>query len=250
MLEEKTSFFVGLLTGTLAFFSYRLYKIRCRNTWRALARNKNSYTRVLFFPDKVIACKAFYVNDYGCTTFECHFSHNEEETSLGKLFTLLGSVRRSIYVCVYTLTCNDLVDILIRLNQMAAEVKVITDSEFENINNSLIWKLRSCGIQVRTDSLPYFMHHKFAIIDEKIILTGSFNWTIKAVTGNQEDIFITNKPHVVQQYIKEFKELWHYFDPKLSHSQTMSGRYVQHSIKKDKTLFQPKKKLISEPVIF
>ena len=143
---------IGLLTGTFVFFSYRLYKKYHKSSQTVVTRFNNNdtkkekpYTRVLFFPDKVVACKAFFINDYGCVNFECRFSHKEEETSLGQLFTLLRSTRRSLYVCVYTITCNDLVDVLIKLNSMATEVKVITDGEFENINNSHIWKLRSCG---------------------------------------------------------------------------------------------------------
>jgi cardiolipin hydrolase len=32
------------------------------------------------------------------------------------------------------------------------------------------------------------MHHKFAIIDKIVLLTGSFNWTAQAVNGNQENL--------------------------------------------------------------
>lgn len=235
MILEKRSFLVGLLTGTFVFITYNLYKkyhISLRTVTRSNKDTKKAKpytTKVLFFPDKVVACKAFFVNDYGCLNFECRFSHKEEETSLGQLFALLRSTRRSIYVCVYTITCNDLVDVLIKLNSMAAEVKVITDAELENVNNSHIWKLRSYGIQVRTDNSPYYMHHKFAIIDKKILFTGSFNWTVKAITGNQEDLVIINKPQIVEEYHKEFKKLWEFYDPKSSQPLTMIGRCVHPS---------------------
>lgn len=39
------------------------------------------------------------------------------------------------------------------------------------------------GIEVRHDRSSYLMHHKFLIIDEKVVVTGSFNWTQAAVIG-------------------------------------------------------------------
>ena len=34
------------------------------------------------------------------------------------------------------------------------------------------------------------MHNKYAVIDENIVITGSFNWTNKAVNVNHENIVI------------------------------------------------------------
>ena len=36
------------------------------------------------------------------------------------------------------------------------------------------------------------MHHKFAIIDGKKLISGSFNWTMQAAMGNYENVMITN----------------------------------------------------------
>ena len=35
------------------------------------------------------------------------------------------------------------------------------------------------------------MHHKFALIDNQILLNGSFNWTERAVWENCENLVIT-----------------------------------------------------------
>lgn len=52
-----------------------------------------------------------------------------------------------------------------------------------------------------------FMHHKFCIIDNKIAISGSYNWTYYAETRNVENIFITDEPSVVNSYREEFNRL-------------------------------------------
>ena len=55
------------------------------------------------------------------------------------------------------------------------------------------------------------MHNKFAIIDEAVIITGSFNWTLSASTKNQENILILENKQVVNSYLSEFNKLWNNF---------------------------------------
>ena len=59
----------------------------------------------------------------------------------------------------------------------------------------------------------YLMHHKFAIVDNTILITGSFNWTMQAVMGNKENIIVTSEPLLLQPFVEEFKKLWIEFDP-------------------------------------
>ena len=69
------------------------------------------------------------------------------------------------------------------------------------------------GINVRTDSSSYLMHHKFVLIDGTILINGSFNWTRQAISGNQENLLITNNEKLVNCYLKEFEKLWLQFEP-------------------------------------
>ena len=36
------------------------------------------------------------------------------------------------------------------------------------------------------------MHNKFAVIDDEIVLTGSFNWTSAAANNNQENLVVVD----------------------------------------------------------
>ena len=52
------------------------------------------------------------------------------------------------------------------------------------------------------------MHHKFCIIDQKLCLFGSFNWTQNANTRNIEDVNICDEPQIIYGYETEFKAMW------------------------------------------
>ncbi len=57
------------------------------------------------------------------------------------------------------------------------------------------------------------MHHKFAVIDRKYVLNGSFNWTRQAVTGNNENVLITSDKEMLKGFRSEFEKLWAQFNP-------------------------------------
>ena len=64
------------------------------------------------------------------------------------------------------------------------------------------------GLPVRMDSSENHMHHKFAVIDSKVLVNGSFNWTRSATDYNQENILVTDEPKLVSAYLEEFESLW------------------------------------------
>ena len=52
------------------------------------------------------------------------------------------------------------------------------------------------------------MHHKFAILDEQTVLTGSYNWTLESEEQNFENLIILRESDQVKTYREEFESLW------------------------------------------
>ena len=52
------------------------------------------------------------------------------------------------------------------------------------------------------------MHHKFALFDSSVALTGSYNWTIESETHNYENLLILRAPEQFQRFRGEFEERW------------------------------------------
>lgn len=62
-------------------------------------------------------------------------------------------------------------------------------------------------------AITMHMHHKFALLDGRKLITGSLNWTMTAVQSNKENVIVTEEPELVRPYEDEFNKLWEANDP-------------------------------------
>ena len=85
---------------------------------------------------------------------------------------------------------------------------MITDDEKTTAKGSEIFKLEKAGIPIKTDHSHDHIHNKFGVLDTRIAITGSFNWTYTALKHNQENLLATSKFESVKQYKNEFDRLW------------------------------------------
>jgi len=68
--------------------------------------------------------------------------------------------------------------------------------------------LREAGVRVVARKQAGLMHHKFAIVDARVVVTGSFNWTSQAVMSNNENVVISSNRELVEPFVMEFDRLW------------------------------------------
>ena len=120
--------------------------------------------------------------------------------------------KHKLRICMFTFTNHKICKAVMDRYNAGVEIFIITDDECMKQRGSDIEYLASQGIPIRTDnSVQYHMHDKFVVIDNDIVITGSFNWTVQAAENNQENILITDRPYFVFEYKEEFKRLWSEF---------------------------------------
>ena len=176
---------------------------------------KRTFVEVLMFPDPIVNCKAFHFLPSGCRLGK-KCKNNHELGSMVKLLQFLLSAESSVDVCVFNITSFDLVDMLIDLRSRRVKIRVITDAA--ELTGTQVPKLLQHGVPVRSEkNCGNLMHHKFVLVDNKTVATGSFNWTQQAVVGNNENIMITNHKGSVEVYNNEFNKLWNKYEPLSSH---------------------------------
>lgn len=127
---------------------------------------------------------------------------------LNAIIGKLKGARRSLEICVFTITDDRIVEAILQARSRRVAVRIITDNDKSLDAGSDIRRLAGEEIAVKVDETPNHMHHKFAIIDGGLLLTGSYNWTRSACFLNQENLLATNDERAVAAYLGEFQKLW------------------------------------------
>lgn len=123
----------------------------------------------------------------------------------------IAAARQKLDVCVFTLTDDSIGQELIAAHHRGVLVRVVTDDDKAHDLGSDIAMLRQAGIAVRTDKSAPHMHHKFAVFDDALLLTGSYNWTRSAGRDNQENFIVSDDPVLVRRFAAQFERLWRAF---------------------------------------
>ncbi|KAG7386650.1 Mitochondrial cardiolipin hydrolase [Phytophthora pseudosyringae] len=170
------------------------------------AATGDSFVDVLFFPDTAMPCKTFHSGE-GCTRKNCKKIH-DQGSSLLTLLGFLKGARKTMDICVFTITCDEIAEAVLEAFGRGVKVRVITDDGQAKGKGSDIQKFIDAGIPVRDDNAYTYMHHKFCVIDKKTLLNGSFNWSRQAVVGNAENLVIHKDGPVVRRFEEHFEHLW------------------------------------------
>jgi phosphatidylserine/phosphatidylglycerophosphate/cardiolipin synthase-like enzyme len=160
----------------------------------------------LFGPDVRSATPYAEVKVDG-TTVEIMFSPDDGVSE--RLVELLASAEQSIHFLAFSFTLNDLADVL--LERASAGVKVsgvMDESQAESNTGGEYERFRSAGLDVYLDGNEYKMHHKVFIIDSKIVVTGSYNFSTSAETRNDENILILFDQEVARVFAEEFQRIF------------------------------------------
>ncbi len=124
------------------------------------------------------------------------------------IITQIHGARRALDICVFTISDNDISDAIIQQHRRGTPTRVITDNDKQFDKGSDVERLAEAGIDVRVDRTEYHMHHKFAVINNEVALTGSYNWTRSAAKYNEENLLLSDDPQIVRRYLKTFNEMW------------------------------------------
>lgn len=120
----------------------------------------------------------------------------------------ITSARRSFEACVFTITDDRLSRALLAAHRRGVAVRVISDDDKSLDRGSDIARLAGEGVPVALDRTAEHMHHKFALADRRVALTGSYNWTRSASERNRENVVVTDDRRLVERFADAFDLLW------------------------------------------
>lgn len=113
-----------------------------------------------------------------------------------------------VFVQAYGFTHNAIAQALVRAHQRGVKVHVLLDQKSQTSNRYVIFLLQDAGIAVRQDGKHAIAHNKVMVIDQAVVITGSFNFTNSAETRNAENVLILRSPDLALQYRLQWQNHW------------------------------------------
>jgi phosphatidylserine/phosphatidylglycerophosphate/cardiolipin synthase-like enzyme len=132
-----------------------------------------------------------------------------DDNVANNLLDLIYNAEESIYFMAYSFTSDPLAEAIRARAEEGVTVKGVMDSEQINSNIGTEFDpFRQAGLDVRRDGNPGLLHHKVIIIDEQIVITGSYNFTNSAETRNDENLIVLYDPFFASQFMAEFQRVF------------------------------------------
>jgi len=136
-----------------------------------------------------------------------------DDLVVDRLSALLGGAQQSIYFLAYSFGSNDLGNIIREKAAQGVVVGGVLESDqvsSEQANPTQVEELnlfRKAGLDIRLDGKPEIMNHKIMIIDGRIVVMGSYDFTNRAENENDENVLIIYDEKTAQKFMEEFQRV-------------------------------------------
>jgi phosphatidylserine/phosphatidylglycerophosphate/cardiolipin synthase-like enzyme len=110
---------------------------------------------------------------------------------------------------VFHFTSERLVQALAERRRAGVAVRVLLDRR--QADPDFVRRLRAEGLDVRRVSPrneEARFHHKYAVLDAKIVVTGSYNWTVMGDIANHENVVVLRHAPAARSFIDDFEKTW------------------------------------------
>ena len=125
------------------------------------------------------------------------------------LTDLIKSARKSIQFLAFSFTSDNLASAMLERAEAGVSVSGVFDKgQYYSNRGTVFDKLRSANLDVYLNGDSYNMHNKVIIIDDRIVVTGSYNFTYFAENRNDENVLIIHSPEIAGLYQIEFLDLF------------------------------------------
>jgi phosphatidylserine/phosphatidylglycerophosphate/cardiolipin synthase-like enzyme len=138
---------------------------------------------------------------------ETYFS--PDDGTEDRIIHLIQEAEKNIDFMFYSFTSDPAGDALIAQAQHGIQIRGVVDAYQEGAGlGGEYTRLKDAGLSIYLDSHPEKLHHKVLIIDQQIVVTGSYNLTRSAGTKNDENTLIIHDQNLAQIFLGEFEWIY------------------------------------------
>jgi len=148
------------------------------------------------------------------TPIDVYFSPDDNVQA--SFVDLVNNAQQSIYFMAFSFTADEIGDAVRNRARDGVVVAGVMETEQVNSNIGTEFDLfKQAALDVLRDGNDGQMHHKVMIIDESIVILGSYNFTNSAETKNDETLIVVYSKEIAAQFMAEFQRI---------HSQAQAAR--------------------------
>jgi len=141
------------------------------------------------------------------TPLDIYFSPDDGVAN--SLIDLIANAQKSIYFMAYSFTSDELGEAIRERAQDHVTVEGVMDADQVASNIGTEYDaFNQAGLEVYQDGNSGLMHHKVMIIDEEIVVFGSYNFTNSAETRNDENLIVIYNSDIAVQFKAEFQRVY------------------------------------------
>ncbi|AOP34026.1 PLD-like domain protein [Leptospira tipperaryensis] len=193
-------------------------------TWYGLENDLNGYVSFTLADDEILNFYSFLEEDPGITSLEIppflfYIAPEKGRPIQNLLLREVDQTQDSIRFLIFDHFDSVLSSRLALADRRGVSVKGIydapVDEEGKFLSNVLIQpdsQILGDGNDetISSDSIGKggLLHHKTMILDEKTLLSGSFNFSVSARDNNREILFRTNDSYLLQEYKEEWNRVF------------------------------------------
>ena len=112
----------------------------------------------------------------------------------------LDAAKSTVLVQAYSFTSAPIAKALVDAHKRGVKIEVILDKSQRSEKYSAADFLVNAGIPTRIDAAHSIAHNKVIVVDGQTIITGSFNFSKQAETGNAENLLVIRDKALAEQY--------------------------------------------------
>lgn len=137
-----------------------------------------------------------------------------DATIRAAILQAINGARASIDLALYQLTDDPLGDAIVRAARRGVAVRVLLDARQRNAWGGEYDKLVSARVPLALAPASDTLGHRFAIIDGRLLITGSYEWTQPTGERRYDSVVFINcapsatAPTIAQIYAAQFDDLW------------------------------------------
>ena len=139
-----------------------------------------------------------------------HFAPTGERRALeAAIGTELRAATRSIDVAMFHFTSERLVQALAERRRAGVAVRVLLDRA--QSDDDFVRRLSAEGIEVRRvvpRGEEARFHQKYAVLDARLVVTGSYNWTVMGDIANHENVVVLRHEAAARLFRENFEKTW------------------------------------------